>query len=481
MSDDTKVVDAIATQVRERLDATRTELTEAQERAIGDHKAEITERLEAFDAKLTDDALAAMVRANFEALIESDDAPEVIRKLRHGGADLAADTYMGLQAGDAQLMHDLLESAASIGRSSGPSEKLRNFVATSRGGQTLSQIERAHDTAESGFGSQLVGAQYVNQIWRGAETQFRVYNLLQRFRMTDATSYLPVAADIPALQFVAENTANNSNEYGTSKTGSNRVTVTAKKLLMHQMWSGEMEEDSIVAYIPFIRDQASRGWAHGLDSVVLNGDTTNAATGNINLDDADPADTEPYLAFDGIRHAAIVDNTANLVDAGGAIVVNDLRDARIKMADPTYKLDWGHPTNADDLVFVADPETVDHIAFLTEALTVDKYGPRATILTGEQARILNHPLISSQAVSKTEADGKVSTTGSNNTKGQVVAFNRGGFVVGERRMLQVEAERLPARDQNRLVWSTRIGLGRFSPTGAAAGIEQASVIYNITL
>jgi hypothetical protein len=72
-------------------------------------------------------------------------------------------------------------------------------------------------------------------------------------------------------------------------------------------------------------------------------------------------------------------------------------------------------------------------------------------------------------------------TGSNNVKGQVVTFNRNGCVVGNRRTVQVETERLPATDQTRIVYSLRAGFGRFTPTGAASGIEWADVMYNVSL
>ena len=75
----------------------------------------------------------------------------------------------------------------------------------------------------------------------------------------------------------------------------------------------------------------------------------------------------------------------------------------------------------------------------------------------------------------------MSTTGGNNVKGQVSAFNRRGFKVGWRRQVQVETERLPGRDQTRLVYSLRMGFGRFTPTGAASGIEAAAVAYDISL
>ena len=103
------------------------------------------------------------------------------------------------------------------------------------------------------------------------------------------------------------------------------------------------------------------------------------------------------------------------------------------------------------------------------------------LLNGQVAEALGHPVIASTAQSKTEADGKVSTTGANNTKGQVTTFNRNGFKVGWRRRVKLETERLPATDQSRLVLSLRMGMGRFSPTGAASGIEAADTIYDITL
>jgi hypothetical protein len=340
---------------------------------------------------------------------------------------------------------------------------------------------RAMDTAESGFGSQLVGAQYVHDLWEAPRRLGRIFPLIESFEMTDPTTYLPVEVDIPEMLFVAENTANNSSEYTTVKTGSQRVSVSAKKFVIHQMWSGEMEEDSIIPFVPFLRRQAAKSIAHYSDSLVLNGDDTNAATGNINLDDADPADTKHYLAFDGIRHAALVDNTANKVDIAGALTLANINNLRALMIDSANLTDWGHPTDPDDLVWVSDPFTADKLALLDEYLTWDKYGPQATVYNGELGRILGHRHISTIAMPKTEADGKPSTTGSNNIKGQFAAINRRGFVTGWRRRVMVETERLPARDQTRIVYSLRLGFGRFTPSGAASGIEAAAVAYDISL
>lgn len=506
-------MEALATEIRQRLDAVNEQLSE----------------------QVSDERLKGLIRDNLQSLVSED--TEFVRKLRFGPEgpatrELVGTKYArwGLNLSDVEFLHDLQHSLrgqrkVSGGFYDGPSEQLsKTFEAISEArylpADKVRELDRkalddlfpripvsefhgrdkdlarsgryeltgayqravlAMDTAESGFGQQLVGAQYVGELWEAPRRLGRVFPLIDTFEMTDPTSYLPVEVDIPEMLFVAESTANNSANYATVKTGSQRVQVDAKKFVIHQMWSGEMEEDAIIAFVPFLRRQASLSVAHHADSLVLNGDTTNAATGNINSDDAAPAATKHYLAFDGIRHAALVDNTGNDTDAAGAVTVNLVNTQRGKMIDTANLVDWGHPIDPNDLVHVADPETADALALLDEVLTVDKYGPQATILNGELARLLGHPVISSIAVSKTEADGKVSTTAANNTKGQLVTFNPRGFKAGWRRRIMVETERLPATDQTRIVYSARLGFGRFTPTGAASGIEAAATLRNISL
>lgn len=474
---------------------------------------DIADRMESVGKAASPEAVRALVKESFEGLM---DDPDFSRKIKFGKTDenLVGSKFSrhNLNTADIEFAYDLMSARARNGFGSGPSEELtRAFKAVSDAyymdeaevrnidrqaiddlfprvpktrAQAIAKAEaiRAMDTAESGYGSQLVGAQYVGDLFEAARQESRVFGLLDTFEMSAPTTYLPVEVDIPELLLVSESTANNSSAYTTSKTGSNRVSVTAKKFVLHQMWSGEMEEDSILPFIPFLRRQAGLSLAHYSDSAVLNGDTTDANTGNINSDDANPADTKHYLAFDGIRHVALVDNTGNASDAGGAIAFTDLRDLRGLMMDSANVVDWGHPTDPNDLVYISDPHTADHVATLTEVLTAKQQaGPNAALLNGEVARVLGYPVISSMAVSKTEADGKVSATAANNTKGQLILMNRRAFKVGFRRRIKIETERIPSTDQNRIVYSVRMGFGRFTPTGAASGIEAAAVLYNITV
>jgi hypothetical protein len=497
---------------------------------------ELSQRMQAIGETVSEERIKEIVENQFKLLVDDQ---EFMRKFKFSGDDgeepkLVGTKYarFGLSLGDVEWLYDLqtsLEGQRRVKQSGlheGPSEMLRNtFAAISdacyltdeeiraidqkaiddlfprlplnvfrgpdydlakRGAFELTgayqRAIRAMDTAESGYGSQLVGAQYVGDLWEAARKESRIFNLLQTFEMTSPTAYLPVEVGFPEMLFVSESTASDSSNFATSKTSSNRVAVSVAKFVIHQMWSGEMEEDSILPFVPFLRRQQQIALAYYSDSAVLNGDTTNAGTGNINLDDADPSDTKHYLAFDGIRHAAIVDYNTNLINQAGAKTnFNDLVNMRGYLMDDTYKHDWGHPNLPDDLIYTCDVQTGDQVALLDEFVTVDKMGQQATVLTGQQGRIGMHPLIPSIAMSKTEADGKVSTTGSNNTLGQMALFNRRGMVVGWRRRIRVESERLIGSDQTRMVASLRMGLGRFTPTGAASGIRWAAVMRNIGL
>ncbi len=472
---------------------------------------DVRKRLDAVDQKVSDTALETRITTALDGVLAKDDSP-LKRRALFGEPKLAGSKFgrSGMSIADLEFLNGVLVDARGHGQSKGPSPDLENAIKDLSEGRYENVVEgpsgdlarlegmyadgkidkpsytraidkvhtRAMDTAETGYGLQLIGAQYIGELWAGARAQSRVFGLLPTFQMEQPTAYLPVEAAIPELTFVGESTSATITNYTTTKTGSNKVQVDAKKLVLAQVFSGEMEEDSIIPYIPFLRGQQVRSLAHYSDSLVLNGDTTNAGTLNINLYDANPADTLHYLAADGIRHACLVDNAANTAGAGAALSYTKLLALRGLMLDTTYLHDWGHPNDPGDLVFVCDPAAADDICDLDEVVTVDKYGPNAVVLTGEVANIGRHPLISSIAMAQTRSDGFVYNAGSN-TLSNVLAFNKRAFIVGIRRALKIETERIVGSDQTRILLSTRLGFGRFSPTGAASGIEGAAILVNI--
>jgi HK97 family phage major capsid protein len=411
------------------------------------------------------------------------------RRLPVADAGTAGSKFAGLSGSDVAFLHDLVASGAALGLR--PSEELVNaskalnrpsiIMPAAKHGNFRPWTKATLNEGASGYGQQLVPVQYVSELWDAARERSKIFGQIRSFEMTAPSAYLPVAADLPEPALVSENTTANSFRSETARAGSNNVAVTAKTMLFNQVFTEELEEDSLIPFVPFLRQMLADAVAFYSDAVILNGDTTNAATGNINSDDADPADTKYYLAFDGLRHVGLVDNTANGSDCGGALTLAKLAALKGLMVDKTYLIDWGHPANAEDLIFVADPGTADAIGLLDQAVTVDKFGPQAGVKMGQIANILGNPVIATMAMGLTEADGKISDTAANNTKGQVVLFNRAAFAVGIRKQISFDLVRDPRMGQISLVSRFRLGFGRYAPSGSASSINGASVLYNISL
>lgn len=339
---------------------------------------------------------------------------------------------------------------------------------------TTPTLTRDMDTQESGYGAELVGAQYVTDLWAAARNQDSIVASIRSFPMSAPTAYVPVDGSLPEMFLVGESTTANAEAYPTSKTGSNRRTFTAKKFTIQQIWSGELNQDSLIAYTPFLRASTEESAALHLGSAMYNGDLTDADTGNINSDDANPANTKHYLAFDGIRHYWLVDDTGNEINKGAALTDADFLTARGYLAGANNSvnaldnINWGQ--NPDDLRVVADWSTYIAMMGFANVRTRDKYGDAATIVTGELAKIDGIPIISPAYATKTEADGKLSATASNNTKGQATIFTTKGWMRGEYAGVSLYFSRIPRTDQFLLELYTRVAFNRFG-ADVSAGIR----------
>ena len=347
------------------------------------------------------------------------------------------------------------------------------------GGDGPNSRLRAMDTAESGNGLDLVGAAYESELWRAARANDPLLGLIRDIPMRFPTDYVPIDGALPELRLLGESTADAATAYTASDTPSSKATLTAKKLGVNQIWSGELEEDSIIQYTPFLREQLARGLQHGVASSFYNGDTTNAGTGNINLDDADPADTKHYLAYNGIRKYWLVTTTAQGKDMAGALDPKEIDRARGKLNGTTDDVDadfnnvnWG--ADASRLVLVCDFDTYINLLDLDVVTTVDKYGPAATVLTGELGRYKGIRVFAPSYASKTEADGKASDTEASNTKGQITVLNPDGWLAGTRRGMQLYFDRVQRTDQFLFEMYIRKAFTRFGGNVAAG-------IYDITV
>lgn len=345
---------------------------------------------------------------------------------------------------------------------------LLNQILVSSGKTPSSELQKALDTATSDEGADYIATALASEIWATIHLDAKIAPLFTFLEMPTDPYKLPVDSTLPEMFYVGESLVYNASDFPENAPATGYKQLDAKKFVIHCMYSGELDEDSIIPVLPFIRSQLVTSALHGIDNVILNGDTVATATGNINLDDAEPESTKNYLSMDGLRKLALVTNTANKsADASIATLTaagfNLLRGLMVN---------WG--ITPSDLAFIVDVGTYLKAVALTEVKTVDQYGSQATILMGELAKIFGIPIIVSEEMSKTEADGKVCKTPASNTKGQICLVNRRGWLGGWRRKLKIETERIIATDQYRIVGTLRFALINFDTEVSAVG-------YNITV
>lgn len=324
---------------------------------------------------------------------------------------------------------------------------------------------KALDSTTSGAGDELVNTGIAAQLWNDIFLASRVVSTMMRIPMPTNPFDIPLGLGAVTWRKGSENTATTASNPTTAKS-----TLTATELVTEQNWSYTLDEDAIVALAPEVRRRLAQSGAEIIDAFALNADATDAATGNINLDDADPDADTYYLSSgqDGIRHQWLVDNTAMGNSAGGdALADLDLTTTLAEMGK--YAVD------PSQVVFVCDVATyLNGFLALTNTVTVDKFGPQAVVLTGQLAAYRGIPIIVSASHPLTQSDGKANAA--SNTLGSISIFNRNMWYAGFRRDLLMEVDRDIQKRQYVMVTSLRQAVAAH---GTRSTNTHTAGVYNI--
>lgn len=325
---------------------------------------------------------------------------------------------------------------------------------------------KALSSTGAGTGDELVPTGMAGELWQDFFAASRIVNDLPSQPMPTDPFDMPLGLGDVTWRKGAQSTPTTATDPATAKS-----TLTSTEQVAEVDWSYDLDEDSVIAMMPALRQRISMSGGEQMDAFVLNADATNAVIGNINLDDADPPDDSYYLSLgqDGIRHLALVDNAGQGSDAG--VAIDDAKLVAGLLLLGKYGLDL------QNVRIVPDIATYFAMLGMTNVATIEKYGPQATVLTGELGRYRGIPIIPSASILRTEADGKVSTIAVNNTKGQIAIYNRNFWRVGFRRGLTIEVDRLIQKRQLIMVVSFRIAIAAY---GTRSTAKHTAVIYNIT-
>lgn len=296
-----------------------------------------------------------------------------------------------------------------------------------------------------------------------------------RIRVTDMPSNpfeLPVESTDPTVYKVAETTeetsllmSSSSSPIPDSNIKTTKVTLTAAKMGLRTMWSGELEEDSIIQFIPHARFKAMRAMADAIDNVFLNGDT--ATTLNINSDGESISDaTRKYLVFDGMIKSPLVTNTTYRVNANGAYPTLSLfRSARAKL--PGAK-----GTQLANLKWFVDYSTYMKSLAIDEVSSAANRGSVPTGVTGVLGGIDGIDMFVSAEMALADTDGKVTQTANVANTGRALLVHLPSWEAGYRRRIVSSMEYKPEYDVYWLISTVRVALVQRDTSAAA-------IVYNI--
>jgi HK97 family phage major capsid protein len=392
--------------------------------------------------------VAALVDKQVAARLADHEADKPVRKGEIIGAPGFQVRSKGLVRGgkfDGQRVDDLIFANWLLGRAG--SFKRDNVRPPSK--DLTEAIGKALDTTTGGSGDEYVPTGMAAELWQDMFIAAKVAGTLPVINMPTDPFDAPLGWTSGAWRKGTANTAITAQDATTAKS-----TLTSTEQVYEVDWSYDLDEDSIIAVLPSLKAELTRDGAEQIDRFILNADSTNAGSGNINSDDADPADDSYYLSKgqDGIRHLYLVDNTGQSTN-----INTTLTDALVLAG--IGRLGKYAADNAN-LAIAADARTYIAMLGLTNVATMDKFGPQATVLTGELAKYNNIPVIVSGAVSQMDSDGKYTTTTptSNDVYGEMSIYHRPSWRVGFRRQLLIEVDQLIQRRMFIMVVSFRIAV-----------------------
>lgn len=330
---------------------------------------------------------------------------------------------------------------------------------------------KALDSTTATAGDELVPTLENANLWLDVNLATTVLPALTQAPMPSNPYDWPVQLGDANWYPVTENVQVTTNTPTTGK-----ATLTAYGLKTGVPFSDELSEDSVVNLVAELRAGLARNAAQIIDDVLLNADTT--VTNGINSDGATISATSAgkahwLLGFNGLIHLPLITNTGQAIDRNGAITAADVFNAAMRRIGK-----YAAPQVQGDVFFIADVNTVTAALTIAEVETLDTFGPRATISSGELARIYGVPLIVSNQLRMAASDGLV-TDGTAGTTGRVLCTNGTQWRVGFRRGVTFEADREAGKGQTTLYVSLRIAL--MDRTGYSATTStHTSVVFNIT-
>lgn len=296
----------------------------------------------------------------------------------------------------------------------------------------------------TGAGADWVPEQFSADFIERMEGEYKVAGLIDTIPITNKVGTLKVpAADTAAslYRISGATTEDEIDKIPATTPGTRVVTIEPEKLGARILLDADLQEDAVIDMAEYIRKELYLAAARGLDDVCINGDTSST-----HQDSNVTSSTDHRKSWNGFR---ILAPSSSQVDASDVINIATFRKLWSKMSTSTSE--YGMP---EDLVILVNQLGYLRLMTMAEVLTRDKYGDKATILTGEMGSLFNIPIIPTSMIRRNlNASGVYD--GTTTTYTEMLLVNRRAFLMGSKRQAKVESEKDIDYDRTKFVITLR--------------------------
>jgi HK97 family phage prohead protease/HK97 family phage major capsid protein len=344
----------------------------------------------------------------------------------------------------------------------------------------LSKMLNKRDVFDTKFGSRMKAVTSVDQflsnfssnIYTEMEQQLVIAPMFNRLAVDAKNFRVPVADEDTDGDVAMFKSGTYSTGIGdiTNVPTSNQNTISSVDFTPHKFMATthlakDEEEDTVLPLLDFLRAAATRRLARAIDKSILRG--SGALTGFT----ASPTNAISVGASNG--YASVITGVAKLAASASLAVAtgsgNDKADpsdiAAARTAMGKYGLQLGN-----DLVYVTSIQGYNNLVTTSDFQTVDKFGPNATYLTGSVGAVYGIPIVVSEFLDN------VGTTG--NALGTLIY--KPGFMIAERRGIEIESEYEPRQQVTAMYMSTRFDFHALT-TVASAALSSAKYAYAVNV
>jgi len=320
--------------------------------------------------------------------------------------------------------------------------------------EPVSELRKAMTTANTGAGAEWIPTGFSADLIAKVELALKVAALHPRVKMPTDPFKIPALTGFSTAKLGSEATAPTASSLATAN-----IVLDAKKLITYVPLSYELEEDSIIAVLPLIKDDIVKALARAQENAAINGDDS---TSHMDNDVTNAEDVRK--AWKGYRKLAI---SSAKIDCAGGVTRDKLRALRKALGK--YGIDQ------NELAWVVGISVYNQMLSLPEVITVDKYGPNATVLSGELAKFDGIPVIVSEYV-REDLNATGVYDGTTTSKTIAILVRQDAFVFGDRRDVLIETFRDIKAQSIDVVASQRVAFSnRLPATDPIVGI-----LYDIT-